>query len=176
MIVKSNCIVCKGRYPKQYCGREQCPIVLKALATAKVKEFSVSDEIKADSPAVFVGRYGYPKVNVGLLTPPERKEDTWLYDAPREWAGRQFRVGNVVDYRSSLINSRFKSEVKIGPGKSGKLVEVAQEITQASKPVDLEVNLSKKPKFQTNFDAHTAPTGPAGDLSKVNVVDRKSVV
>lgn len=181
MRIYSNCIICKGRDPARYCGRTQCPVILKSQAVARVKELKIGEEIKADSPAVFVGHHGYPKVNVGFLTPPEKKDDTWLYDAPNEWSRREFNVPNVVDFRSALINSRFKSGVKQPfqaireSGKSKKLIEIAQEITQASKPVDLEVNLEKKPRFQTNFDSYIAPTGPNAELDKVQVTSNPRI-
>jgi len=168
MRINSNCIFCKGRYPEKYCGRNMCPITLKNQATAKVRDMKMSDDFNADSPAIFVGRFGYPNVNVGFLTPPEKKEDTWLYDAPNTWASEGFEIPKVVDYRSALINSRFKADVK-GIEKGGKLVEMAQEVSQASRPVDLEVNLEKKPKFQTNFSYYLAPTGPNAQLDKVSI-------
>ena len=168
MRVNSNCIECKGRYPKKHCGRNICPITLNNQATAKVRDMNMSNDFSADSPSIFVGRFGYPNVNVGFLTPPEKKEDTWLYDAPRTWANKDFNIPQVVDYRSALINSRFKADVKQGRD-SPKFVEMAQEVSQASKPVELEVNLEKKPKFQTNFDHYLAPTGPNALLDKVNI-------
>ena len=74
MKISSKCIVCKGRDPDRYCGRQQCPIILKSQALMKVKELSVGSDFSADSPSVFVGRHGYPKVNVGLLTPLRKRK------------------------------------------------------------------------------------------------------
>lgn len=168
MRINSNCIVCKGRYPAKYCGRNMCPITLKANALMKVKELNLNQDFSSEAPAVFVGHVGYPNVNVGFLTPPEKKEDTWLYDAPKTWAKNNFNIPQVVDFRSALINSRFKADVK-SIMNNGKLIEIAQEVSQSSKPVELEVNLEKKPSFSTNFDHYLAPTGPKASLTKVDI-------
>jgi DNA repair protein NreA len=178
MRINSKCIICKGRDPKKYCGRQQCPIILKSQAIAKVKEIALSDGINADSPSVFVGHYGYPKLNIGFLTPPEKKENTWIYDAPLEWAKKEFKIEDVVGYRSLLINSRFKANVSqpvFKSDKRDKLIEIGQEITQASKPVDLEVGLEEKPKFATQFDAYSAPMGPNAMLKNVNVTSNPKI-
>ena len=177
MKISSNCIICKGRDPAKYCGRTACPIILKSQAVAKVKDFKMSEDFSSQSPSVFVGHYGYPKVNVGLLSPPERKDDTWIYDAPRAWAKLGYKVPQVVDYRSSLINSRAKSDVKSASSasSSGKIIEIAQEISQASRPVDVEVHLNKKPKVQTNFDPYVAPTGPNANAKSATITSNSHI-
>lgn len=149
----------------------QCPIILKSEATSKVRDLKIGDNFNSDAPSVFIGHYGYPNLNVGLLTPPEKKDDTWLYDAPRTWANSNFTVPQVVNYRSGLVNSRFKAKVNevFGKQDSSRLLNIAQEVSQASKPVDLEINLNDKPKVQMHFDAYTAPMGPHASVKKVDI-------
>jgi DNA repair protein NreA len=174
MRINSNCIFCKGRYPEKYCGRNTCPVIMKSQALSKVKEMKITENFQADSPAIFVGRYGYPNINVGFLTPPEKKEDTWLHDAPKTWAGENFNIPQVVNYRSALINSRFKSNIKNGIN-NNKMIQIAQEVTQATKPVELEMNLQDKPKMQINFDPYLAPTGPNADAKKVDITSNPHI-
>ncbi|MFT4298012.1 MAG: hypothetical protein ACMXX5_02365 [Candidatus Woesearchaeota archaeon] len=172
MRINSNCIFCKGRYPEKYCGRNTCPVIMKNQALSKVKEMKITENFQADAPAIFVGRHGYPNLNIGFLTPPEKKEDSWLYDAPKEWSGQSFSIPKVIDYRSALINSRFKADIKKSINDSNnknKFIEIAQEVTQASRPVELELNLQDKPKMQLNFDPYLSPTGPNANASKVNI-------
>ena len=66
--MKLPCIKCKGRYPEN-CGRSFCPILAKNNALFHVQR-SVSAHFDASSPNVFVGRIGYPYLNVGILAPP----------------------------------------------------------------------------------------------------------
>jgi len=165
------CIKCKGRDPSN-CGRTFCPIVAKSEALFKVKDKMNKEDFFGSSPAPFVGRFGYPHINVGILSPPEQKEDAWLHDAPLHWSKSGFNIPQIVDLRSSLINSRFKAYVK---ERSDRLLGITQEVGMASKPVDIEVNLKKKPVFRLNTDAYMAPTGPNADLKKIEITSNPKI-
>ena len=71
-----QCIKCKGR---GFCGRSSCPHILNSSARFKVKENLVAKDFSGSSPTPFVGRIGYPKLNVGLLSPTSVREDAWEY-------------------------------------------------------------------------------------------------
>src|SRR3989339_1785894 len=148
------CIRCKGA--DLSCGRSFCPIIAKAESMFKVSSKPIKEDFFGSSPAPFVGRYGYPEINVGIMTPPEQREDAWLFDAPKHWANSDFKIAEIIDLRSALINSRFKANIK---GQS-KLLDISQEVGMASKPVDLEINLKDKPHFRLRTDAYLAPQGP----------------
>ena len=60
-----RCIKCKGRDPS-ICGRTYCPIMVKIGAQKKVN-IEAKQDFFGQSPNVFVGRFGYPEVNVGIL-------------------------------------------------------------------------------------------------------------
>lgn len=164
------CIKCKGRDPSN-CGRSFCPITAKHQALFKVKDKLTSEDFFGSSPAPFVGRFGYPYVNVGILSPPEQTQDAWLYDAPLHWSANEFNIPQIVDLRSSLINSRFKANVK----QQDKMLSISQEVGMASKPVDVEINLEKKPFFRLNTDAFAAPMGPNAQLKKVAITSNPQI-
>lgn len=166
--MKILCVKCKGR---KFCGRTICPIIAKSEAMFKVKELAKKDFF-GSSPAPFVGHYGYPYVNVGILSPPEIREDAWIFDAPRQWAKENFEIPSIVDYRSALINSRFKVLVK---EKSDKFLELSQEIGMASKPVDVEINLEKKPFLKLDFTPELAPMGPKGKLKRARATENPKI-
>lgn len=173
--MKISCIQCKGRNPKN-CGRTFCPIVAKSESLFKIKEVSQKSEFSSSSPAPFVGRYGYPKINVGVLSPVEleNNEDAWLYDAPRHWANNDFEIRQIVDYRSALINSRFKSHI-LDARKQNKFLDISKEVGMASKPVDLDVKLQDKPRFRLTTDSNAAPTGPAGELQNLTITSNPKI-
>src|SRR3989338_8697747 len=100
------CVYCKGMH-----SAESCPLYLKAQAFLRSSAFQ-GTAFAGSAPAPFVGRFGYPNVNVGILAPPEISESAGIYDAPRDWAAAQFGVPEIVALRASLINSRFKLNVK----------------------------------------------------------------
>ncbi len=175
MQINSKCIICKGSNPMKYCGRNTCPIIMKNEAVSQVRDLKVGQDFSSNAPSIFVGRFGYPKVNVGLLAPNEKKDDSWIYDAPKAWAKKDFSIKNVIGYRSGLINSRFKAGISQASTNdkyyqsNSKMFDIAQEVSQASRPVDLELNLIKKPRFQTKFDPAMAPTGPNAGLKEVEL-------
>ncbi|MBW2970526.1 Nre family DNA repair protein [Candidatus Woesearchaeota archaeon] len=157
------CIKCKGSNPQYFCGRSFCPIIAKSEAMWKVGENNLKEQFAGSSPSPFVGRYGYPKVNVGVLSVDVA--DSAVYDAPRHWAEHNFGIQQIADYRSSLINSRFVVNIKA----SSKFLEVSQEVGMASKPVELEVKLDRKPQFRMKANAITPPMGPNAELKGVEI-------
>ena len=166
--MKILCVKCKGR---KFCGRAVCPIIAKSEAMFKVKNLTEKDFF-GSSPAPFVGHYGYPYVNVGILSPPAITEEAWKYDAPRHWAIDNYEIPQIVDYRSALINSRFKAQIK---SSRNRFLELSQEIGMASKPVDVEVNLEKKPFVSLRFIPELAPMGPKGELKKARATENPKI-
>ena len=163
-----QCLKCKGR---GFCGRSFCPILAKSNALFKVKKLDIKEDFLGSSPTPFVGNYGYPYLNVGIMSVPEIREDTWEYDAPRYWAENNFEIPRIIDFRSNLINSRFKAHAQ----DRNKLLDISQEVGMASKPVDIEINLEEKPKFRLSTDSHTAPIGPNAGLKKAEITSNPKI-
>ena len=132
-----DCIRCKGRVDSKFaCGRDFCPVYTRREAVFRTAELVKGDEFQGTSPTVFVGRYGYPNVKVGILSPSEPSANAQLFDAPSHWAENSFTIKRVVELRSSLINSRFNADIK----KPSKDLGFAQEIAMSSKPVDVDID------------------------------------
>ncbi len=158
----------------KYCGGSRlhhlrnCP---KVYSMIKQKQFN--DKSKKDyfgeSPNVFIGRYGYPKVNVGFLSNDNVPRDI---DTPKLWSEKNYHIPKIVDLRSSLVNSKFKVDVK---SFDDKFLEITQEISQAKKPVDVEVHLDKKPNYNINFNNDITPYGPSVNLEKADITENPSI-
>ncbi|MBI2548607.1 hypothetical protein HYW21_04625 [Candidatus Woesearchaeota archaeon] len=129
---------------------------------------------QGSSPNVFVGRFGYPQVNVGILSPPEQHEEAWKHDAPKYWAGENYRIPQVIDLRGSLINARFGAHIT-DARKTQKLLELCKEIGMAKKPVDVEVNLSEKPQLRINQEPRLGVYGPKGKLKSAVITSNPSI-
>ena len=134
-------------------------------ALFKAKPLTSKQEFTGTAPAPFVGKFGYPYVNVGILAPQEHNENAWQYDAPRHWAQQNMGIADVAAFRASLVNSRFTSNVK----QPDKLVEIAQDVAMASNPVDIEVSLEKKPNLNMQMDRWVAPMGPQAKLKQLQL-------
>ena len=121
---------------------------------------ALKDHFQGDVVAPFIGRVGYPNLNVGMLAPVESEQESWLHDAPKEWAARGIPSSGIIDLRSELLNSRFKAHIKAKP----KLLELAREAAMSHKPTEMEIRLSAVPKMSLSIHQFSAPTGPKGDL------------
>ncbi|MEK6891560.1 MAG: hypothetical protein AABX25_00070 [Nanoarchaeota archaeon] len=161
----------KGYDPLGDCGKGRCPICARNNAIYKVKNKIETENFTSDAVAPFVGRFGYPNVNIGILAPPEQSDDSWLYDAPKFWSSENFEIPKIVDFRSSLLNSRDNVNIR----KKIKLIELSQDIAMSSKPVDVEIQLKEKPRFQLNLDSHMAPTGPNAKLKKASLTENPKI-
>ena len=161
----------KGYDPLGDCGKGKCPVCARNNAVFRVKNTLDKEEFTSDAVAPFVGRYGYPNINVGILAPPEQKDDAWLYDAPKHWSAENYEIPKIVDFRSSLLNSRYNINIK----KRVKLLELSQDIAMSSKPVDVDIQLQEKPKFRLNIDYYMAPTGPNAKLKKAQITENPKI-
>jgi len=170
-----ECFRCQGRYYRipLTCGHNYCPIFSK-INTLKTQRLDKRDFV-GTSPGVFVGRFNYPDINVGILAPPEKIEkEAELYESPKEWSKRNFAVDDVLSFRSVVINSRFTSHVR----SKNKYLEMGQEVAMASKPVDIEFNLNKKPRYQFQTSNVETVMGASAELKKAILqenpkIDRK---
>lgn len=161
-----ECLKCKGR---GFCGRSFCPLVTKAEALYKVKQ-NLKKDFSGSSPAVFVGRVGYPMLNVGIMAPPDVK-DSSEYDSPKLWSSGNYDIPSIVNLRSGLVNSKFKAYTM----EKSKFLDVSREVAMASKPVDMEFNLDKVPNVGVKLQADVAPMGPSSVLQKVSVMSNPSI-
>lgn len=143
----------------------------KSHTMIQMQQVSTKDELQADAPNVFIGHHGYPKVHVGFLTPAEKRLDTWRLDAPRVWAAEGQGIPDVIQHRSSLINSRFLSRIH----DTGSLIQKAQEVSMAVKPVDIDVSLSKRLHISMHFDKYTLPSGPSAFTRHVAITSNPHI-
>jgi len=160
------CARCKGR---GYCGKP-CPILdkfSKFLPQIKT-HFSGSSP-----PEIFVGRYGYPKVNTGILS-PQVVGETRDYSMPELWHKKNFDIKTILNLRSKLIYGRFKVEVK-DARKEKKFLSVMQEISMANKPVDTEVFLKKPPKRRVSSDGSVPLIGNPAPLKNARLQENPHV-
>ncbi|MBW2976885.1 hypothetical protein KY347_05555 [Candidatus Woesearchaeota archaeon] len=159
------------KHPLFNCGNPNCAVCNKAYSRLKVQSKLIKKDFSSDAVAPFVSRFDYPNINVGILAPPDESGESWLYDAPKYWAVNNFQIPRIIDFRSSLINSSFKS----GARQKSKFLELSQEAAMASVPADIEIALEEKPKFRLNADSFAAPTGPNAKLRKAKLTSNPKI-
>jgi hypothetical protein len=125
-----------------------------------------SEDIAGVSPpSVFIGRIGYPHVYAGPLVPPVN-EDTSLYDLPELWFGKS--IDEIVGFRSLLIRGKHPVHVQKFM-QAGKIVEQTCELALAENSVDIELNLTKKPRGSIFMDDAVQPFGPSAPIRDLHV-------
>ena len=164
-------VSCKAPLTGKLCEITSCPVCARARSLFRVKSLLKSEEFSGTSPSVFVGHVGYPYLNVGILSPPERTDQAWEYDAPSHWASNDYGTSKIIELRTALVNSRFKAPVR----GSTKFLEMTQEIGMAAKPVDVEITLSKIPRFSWFTDSVAKPMGPNATLKQATMTENPKI-
>jgi DNA repair protein NreA len=142
----------------------------------KVKDLSKISKVDTISPpSVFVGsKLKYPLVNVGILSPLEKEEEAWIYDAPKQWAEENLEIRDVVKLRNSLLNSRFQAKVQ-DVRLNRKFVEIAKDLAVSSKQVDVEIELQNRVIIGRDKDRVLTPHGMKGQLKKAEITGNVKV-
>ncbi|HLD10569.1 MAG TPA: hypothetical protein VJB89_00680 [Candidatus Nanoarchaeia archaeon] len=161
----SQCIKCKGNLK---CGKPICQIIAKSESRIKIKELLKENLDSISPPTVFIGsKLQYPKVNVGILSPIKVEQEPSIYDNPYYWYKNKFNIQQVINLRTSLVNSRFQTTVKEIRNPK-KFLELAQEIGMSLKPAEVEINIKHINK-QIRLDDISLPMGPSASLESLKV-------
>ena len=123
-------------------------------------------------PAVFVGRFGYPKVNVGVLSPTQKEESSYLMDNPKEWVKQGLKDQDILKLRAQLVNARFQSSVK---NFDNRLLDLSQEVGMAHKPVDMEVFLKNKPKNILKMENVAKPLSNNANVKNIKLTENPKI-
>ncbi len=158
--VKSGlCSICKGS--RRLCGKDRCPLMIKFYSQQKTMPLiDLKDMAGCSPPAVFVGRYGYPKVDIGPLLPPEFG-DTSIMDTPERWVGKS--IDEIVDMRFRLVRGKYRIDAKDFKA-AGRIVDNVQELALTDRPIEVEANFRQKPRGRVILDDEVQPFGPSARM------------
>src|SRR3989339_504943 len=152
--------------------------VIKKIAQTRFKVQNFKNLSKIDSispPSVFIGsKLQYPLVNVGILSPLEKDENAWVYDDAKFWSKNNFEIQDVIRLREGLLNSKFQTKVQ-DLKLSNKLINIAQEIAIASKPVDIEIELKNRLNLDKKVDRVLTPHGMKAQLKEAKITSNVKV-
>ena len=165
VVIKNGlCNICKGT--RRLCGKERCPLMLKFYSNKlHSPEVKTKDLVGSSPPAVFVGRYGYPKVEIGPLL-PTFTGDTTILDKPELWAGKS--MYDIASMRFQLVRGKYRIDAKDFQ-KSGRIVDNVQELALTEKPVDIETLFEKRPSGRVVLDDAIVPFGPSAKMESMTL-------
>lgn len=164
--VKKNplCAVCRGT--KNLCDRERCPVLVKYYSKLKSEPLTDDTNISGSSPpGVFVGRYGYPKVDIGPLVPPYHG-DTSVMDLPERWTGKS--MDEIVDFRTNLVRGKYQVRVDKFKGED-RIVDITRDMALAREPAEVEAFFSKSPSGKIALSNSVQPYGPSAPVKKLDL-------
>ncbi len=164
----SLCVLCKGS--KNLCGKDVCPLMIKFYSKSRTARLIDSADLAGCSPpAVFVGRYGYPKVDIGPLVPPEFGDTTEM-DTPEMWMGKS--IQEIVDFRFRLVRGKHRIDAR-DFHKGGRIVDQTQEIALSQRFIEVESEFTKRPRGRIILDDEIQPFGPSARLEKLEIGNTK---
>jgi len=151
-----------------------CPILEKFKSFESISStISNSDSIfGASPPAVFVGRYGYPRVSAGPMIPPFVSEsDAPQLEDPKQWL--TMGIQDIISTRSRLV--RASTDVNVRDLKDDPILLKTQELALSKKAVDTEAWFSKPLQMNLRFDDVLTPMGPSGTVEKLDIAENPKV-
>ncbi len=126
------------------CGKPNCKKHSFLLGKIiNLKEFSGSSP-----PEIFVGRYNYPNINIGILS-PQGYGDTEIFSSSEQWHKNQLNIQQILLLRNQLIYGRTKGHIKYLNTKQGlnqtnkKFLSTMQEVAMTHKSISAEFKLKK---------------------------------
>jgi len=146
------------------------------MAAQKKSNKQFKKDYCGESPNLFVGNYGYPKVNVGFLNTEEYAD----HDEPVKWAEKNKKIPEIITKRTELINSHFSSNVNLNQGLTTnkvneKLLDLSKEVSMTKTPASMELNLEKTPGFKLNFHQNAKPHGPSVAVKKAILTENTKI-
>lgn len=169
------CVRCKAS--KGLCGISPCPL-LQTVRSKMPTTAPVGKEFQGTSPpSLFVGRYGYPKVQVGpmlsasLLSGAQAQE----LDQPGSWMDTH-SIAEVVGLRSSVVRTQHAVDVHAAQDPD-RITRVAQELALLPRHADTEVRLSKALGVNlTHVGQFTMPHGPTAEVEQAMLTENVSPI
>ncbi len=126
------------------------------------------------APEIFVGRTGYPNISTGILAPTDPDADAAAHRTSSEWYEQDLGIGNVMQYRTGLLNSQHSGSVNVHDTWSG-FIGTQREVAIAGKPVGVEMDLADTPDVDLALDDVSAPTGPRAHATNAELTENPYV-
>ncbi len=146
------------------------PKFLKYYYKFQTLEKMAGKEIYGSSPPdIFVGRFGYPNVNIGPLVPPELG-DTSIMGSPEMWVGKSME--EIVRFRSNLVRGMYRTKIKNAD--NGRIEEMITELAIADKYSAVQEILKNRPVLRMSFDENSQPYGPSAGLEGMRIDNSKA--
>lgn len=165
------------RGQEQFCEVRGCPLMERWTGLVPADKVQGRSAYGPSPPSLFVGRFGYPNVNLGPLMTPGEVDDAGRLDDPTSWTGLD--LGDVLSMRSGLLRGNATVEVTDARRVHDptRTTEVTQELAMATKPAHTELTFNKDVDltFEPVLSGAAAPTGPRVTLERAELAENPAV-
>ena len=172
------CARCRGR---GFCNKP-CRIY------SKIKDFTPKTRTHfsgSSPPEIFVGRFNYPNINAGILSPDNSELDSETnsefsaYNSaelafPEIWHEKKYSIDTILTNRSKLIYGKFKTQIKKARA-TDKFLSLMQEISMAYKSVSTEFFLKKAPSMKLEINKHLPLIGNPAPLQYARLQENPKI-
>ncbi len=149
------------------CGIEECDKHITSIGRIKeIKSFSGSSP-----PEIFVGRWNYPNVYTGILSPEEHGNTEHL-SSPELWHKQKRTISEILSFRNKLIYGRTQNNIhKL----QNKFLSILQEVAMTHKPISTEFTLKKPVKQQEEQATNSPLIVHAAEIEKVRLQENPKI-
>lgn len=151
------------------CGEQDCQKHQFFIGkTRKIESFSGSSP-----PEIFVGRWNYPNVYTGILSPEDQFGDTQEMSSPEIWHSKKLPISQIMKHRHKLIYGRTQSNIK---KLKTKFLGIMSEIAMTHKSIVTEFKL-KKPISRKGIekDSRTPLIARAAQIKSVRLEENTKI-
>ncbi len=163
-ISRELCLKCKGRL---WCGLKYCPLLARFKA---VKNLQPKGSFDGSSVDVFVGRFNYPNVDVGIISVPDvESNDADIFDNHFYWIEKKIPIHEVVSLRTNTIynyDKGFVRRVRYGS---------VDELGLSKKPVYVNVELKHKLNIKLKSFTDLKPFGAKAKIKQVELQENPKI-
>jgi len=151
------------------CGSYNCKKHSFLIGKAReIKEFSGSSP-----PEIFIGKWNYPNVYAGILSPQEYG-DTKILSSPELWHEKRLPIPNILEFRNKLIYGRSQTNIKNAINEK-KFLPIIQEVAMTHKSISTEFKLKKPIKKHEEQDARVPLIANSAQIESVRLQENPQI-
>ncbi len=146
------------------------PALLRYYYRVKMLPLTSRLDLVGSSPTdLFIGRFGYPYVNIGPLVPSEFG-DTAILSTPERW--HNMSIDDIVNMRSKLVRGLYRTKVQ--NVEHGKIEGFVRDLALAERPAEAELSFASKPFVKLTMKDEVEPFGPSAKIKKFELYNMRA--
>lgn len=158
------------------CGKSACKEHSFLFNNIKrVTQFSGSSP-----PEIFVGRYNYPNVNIGVLSPQNQFGNTQILSSQELWHKHRLPMADIMHLRSKLVYGRTQNNIRkaLSETAKNKFLQTMQEVAMTNKSITAEFQLQKPITSHSESESYVPIISNAAQIKSIRleenpIIERK---